>query len=232
MKLEEISDIYLLIVNGTNSVLCRKNSILLRKSSFKKIISSNIIKLAFDTRRVDQESTYIARRGLQNYNRSENFITEATLNRLKSLKKMKEILELIKSEYGHENSWHDSYCRILLDTVNRSLREDQKDGDFTDSQPGVGSFDYIEEMLYVRYRINLSDVVNMKDKDLKKILLNKDTELLNADMNQLVSINKSDVARDSYDTLLNKLFDGVKATKENPEVERTITITIKDKFLG
>jgi hypothetical protein len=31
---------------------------------------------------------------------------------------------------------------------------------------------------------------------------------------------------------MEKLFGGIRATKENPEVERTVTITIKDKFVG
>lgn len=232
MKLEDISEIYSLISSGVESVPSRQEAIALRRSAFKKALGEGIIKVAFDTRRVDQVQEYISRRGLQNYSRSEGFISESNVNKLRSLKKLKTILESLKSQHGRDKGWQDSYCRVLLDAIDNALRTAQNsDNEYSDAQPTTGSFDYIEEMLFVRYRIELSNVAGMSDQELKKTLLVKDPELGNSDINHLVSIEKSDVGRESYDTLLEKLFGGIRATKENPEVERTVTITIKDKFV-
>lgn len=231
MKLEDISEIYALVSSGVESIPARQEAIALRRSAFKKALGTEIIKVAFDTRRVDQEKEYISRRGLQNYNRSDEFITQANVNKIRSLKKLKDVLESLKSQFVGDKGWQDSYCRVLLDTIDKALRTDQKDGDFTDAQPGVGSFDYIEEMLFVRYRLELMNVAGMSESTLKAELIKKDPELKNPDINDLISIDKSDVRKESYDTLLEKLFGGVRATKDNPEVERTVTITIKDKFV-
>lgn len=231
MKLEDISEIYSLISSGVESVSSRQEAIALRRYAFKKALGASIVKVAFDTRRVDQEKDYISRRGLQNYNRSDEFITQANVNKIRSLKKLKSVLDSLKSQYVGDKAWQDSYCRVLLDTIDKALRTEQKDGDFTDAQPGVGSFDYIEEMLFVRYRIELSSIPAMSEAALKTELIKKDPELGNPDVNDLISIDKGDVGKESYDTLLEKLFGGVRATKENPEVERTVTITIKDKFV-
>lgn len=71
----------------------------------------------------------------------------------------------------------------------------------------------------------------MSPDQLKNIILEKDESLTRKDVNNAFEISKRDVATQTYDNLLDKLFGGVKATKENPEVERTVTITIKDKFV-
>lgn len=231
MKLEDISEIYLLISSGVEAINARQQAIALRKGALNQVINGGLVKIAFDTRRVDQVQEYISRRGLQNYNRSEGFITESNVNKLRNLQKIKSVLEALKEQFGREKGWQDSYCRVLLDTIDKSLRSEQKDAEFSDAQPSVGSFDYIEEMLFVRYRIELANVTGMSEKELKNILVSKDPELGNEDINSLMSIEKSDVSKENYDTLLDKLFGGVRATKENPNVERTVTITIKDKFV-
>lgn len=231
MKLEDISEIFSLISCGVESIPSRQEAIALRRSAFKQVLSGGIVKVAFDTRKVDQVQDYISRRGLQNYNRSEGFITESNVNKIRSLKKLKDVLESLQSQFVRGSGWQDSYCRVLLDGINNALRTGQdNDQEYSDAQPTTGSFDYIEEMLFVRYRLELTNVAGMSDQELKKILLSKDPELGNDDVNHLVSVKKSDVAKESYDTLLDKLFGGVRATKENPNVERTVTITIKDKF--
>ena len=71
----------------------------------------------------------------------------------------------------------------------------------------------------------------MGEEDLKKIILSKDEELVNKNVNQVLGITKRDVATKSYDTLMEQLFSGARATKENKSVERTITITIRDTLL-
>lgn len=232
MKIEDIADIYSIIASSLEEHDSRKESIALRKLAFQKAFNP-LVKIAFDSRRINQETDYIARRGLQNYNRSDAFISEATASKLKCLKELKLALLDLKQDYGKNKGWQDSYCRVLLDTVNKALRTEQKDGDYTDSQPGVGSLDYIEEMLHVRYRLDLLNIADLSAKDLRDKLLSKDKELEDSDINSAeFRVERSSVGNETYDTLIEKLFGGVKATKENPNVERSITITINDKFIG
>lgn len=231
MKLEEISDLYSLISRGVEKTPARRNAMELRKEGFKSIASGNgFTKIAFDTRRIDQETELNPRRGLQNYNRSEAFLTEAMGFKIKNLSKLKNVLGVLKEQYGREPEWQDSNARILLATLEKGLRTGLNDGDYTEAQPGTGSLDYIEELLHVRYRLAMSELSKMADSDLRRIILSKDEELVNKDVNSALEITKNDVASQNYDTLMEKLFGGVRATKDNPEVERTVTITIKDKF--
>jgi len=248
MNLEEITDIYLLISKETESSSANKASIGSRRQIFANLLGDGIIKNAFDTRRVNQETDYIARRGLKNYSRSEQFIAQGNIEKLQGFQKLRSVLKEIHSQYGRQPGWQDSYCRVLLGTVERALRTEQKDGEVTDSQPGVGSIDYLEEMISVRYRLAADTIASMEDENLKTILLAKDPELTNPDVAMFMPpkpgieispiaephyaspITRADVNTQSYDALVNKLFEGVKASRENPQVERTVTITIKDKL--
>jgi hypothetical protein len=191
---------------------------------------NKLIKVAFDTRRIDQETEYNPRRGLQNYHRSEEFISLAISQKLKNFSKLRNALIKLKEKYGKEPEWQDSYSRVLLSTLDKGLRTNEKDGDYTEVQPATGSFDYIEELLYVRYRLSFDQLSKLSEKELMEIILKKDEELTKRDPNK-VEITKNDVGTQSYDTLLEKLFGGIKATKENPNVERTVTITVKDRFV-
>lgn len=232
MELDEISELYLLISRGTENVSSRKESMGLRKVCIASISSGQgFNKFAFDTRRIDQEIEMNPRRGLQNYNRSEAFLTEAMGSKIKNLAKLKDVLGELKQQYGKEPEWQDSNARILLSTLDKGLRTSINDGDFTDAQPGTGSLDYIEELLHVRYRLSFDDLSIKNASDLKRVILSKDEELTRKDVNKALEITKSDIGTQSYDSLLDKLFTGVKATQENKSVERTITITIKDKIL-
>lgn len=229
MNLDNISELFELIARGTESVPSRKQGIGLRKSALSSLLSgAGFTKVAFDTRRIDQETEMNPRRGLQNYNRSEAFLTQAMGEKLKNFAKLKDVLSSLKNTYGRESEWQDSNARVLLATLEKGLRSDFHDGDYTESQPGVGSLDYIEELLHVRYRLSFDNLKSMAASDLKRVILSKDEDLIRKDVNHALEITKGDVATQSYDTLMEKLFGGVRATAENPEVERTITITIKD----
>ena len=231
MKLETISELYAIIAKGTESVPSRKQAIKLRKSAFESLESTDgFTKVAFDTRRINQGTQIIPRRGLQNYHRSQDFITEATDLRLQNLAKVKRALDSLKNKYGSEHEWQDSNARVLLSTIEKGLRSDYHDGDFTESQPGVGSLDYIDELLHVRYRLSFDDICRMGESELEKVILSKDEELTRQGVRKDYDITKRDVATKSYDSILEKLFEGCKASAENPDVERTITITIRDKF--
>lgn len=204
---------------------------LLRKEALASVESGQgFNKIAFDTRLMDQETEYNPRRGLQNYNRSEAFLSEALSNKVKSFAKLRKVLNQLKDVYGKEHEWQDSNARVLLTTIDSGLRTIAQDENFSVNQPGTGSFDYIEELLNVRYRLTVDNLTSMGDAQLKNIILSKDEELIRKDMKQALEITKQDVAKQGYDTLMEKLFDGCRASAENPDIERTITITIRDRF--
>jgi len=235
MDIEELSEIHDLILAGIKDISGRKIISNLRKEAIKSLSETKIIKLAFDTRRINQEIDYIPRRGLQNYHRSEAFISEALSQKLNNFVKLKLALDELKEKFEAQPEWQDSYARVLLNSINRAIRFDQKDGDYSETQPGVGSLDYLEELLHVRYRLDMNMIKSMSGDDLKRVLLEKDELLMKKDsvlpaINS-VEISKRDVATQGYDSLLDKLFGGVKATKENKNVERTVTITIRDSFV-
>ena len=230
MRLLDVYELYNLISSGCANITSRKQSILLRKATFLSLQSEGFKKVAFDTRRIDQETEYNPRRGLQNYNRSEAFISEGLSQKIKNFAKLRNVLNGLKDVYGKEHEWQDSNARVLLSTLDNGLRTNINDGDFAQNQPGVGSFDYIEELMHVRYRLGFDDLTKMAEADLKKVILSKDEELIRKDVSQALEITKSDIASQSYDTLMNKLFDGCRASAETPDIERTIIITIRDKF--
>lgn len=230
MNLDNVAELYELIVSGVQNIPSRKQAILLRKAGLEACTSGEgFKKLAFDTRRIDQETEYNPRRGLQNYQRSEAFITEALSQKLANFAKLRDVLENLRLEFGREHEWQDSNARVLLATLDNGLRTMTKDGDYATTQPSQGSLDYIEELLHVRYRLTFDDLSKLGSNELRRIILSKDEDLTRRDINK-VQITKSDVAQQNYDSLMDKLFSGCRASADNPDVERTITITIRDRF--
>lgn len=231
MDLSEILEIYEVMACTSETIQNRTSCLHLRKQALTTVSENGMVKLAFDTRRIDQETEFNPRRGLQNYHRSEAFVSEALSQKLENFSKLRNVLDDLRQEFGREHEWQDSNARVLLNTLDNGLRTMIKDGDYATSQPAQGSLDYIEELLHVRYRLTFDDLTKMGESDLRRVILSKDEELVHRDQNKAI-ITKSDVAQNSYDSLIEKLFGGFNATKENPEVERTVTITIKDKFVG
>jgi hypothetical protein len=232
MQPENFYELFELICVGISEIPARKRAMALRKAGFV-FFSANLgfTKVAFDTRRINQETEFNPRRGLQNYNRSESFLSEAMSDKIKNFTKLRDVIQDMKEQFGREHEWQDSNARVLLSTLDIGLRTIQKDGDYAVNQPAQGSFDYIEELLHMRYRLTFDDLSKKTASELKKVILSKDEELTRKDVNKALEITKSDAANQNYDTLMSKLLDGVRASKENPEVERTITIIIKDKFV-
>jgi hypothetical protein len=168
-----------LISIGTSSIIERDDAIKLRKKALRSAVVDSLpmVKNAFDTRHIDSEDTFNPRRGLQHYHRAEPFVSEKTADTLKNLLKLHGVLEEIKAEYGKDFEWLDSNARILLNTLNTGLRIKQGDGNFSESQPSQGGLNYIEELLYVRYRLGYDELSNLTKEALKKVILSKD-ELL------------------------------------------------------
>lgn len=233
MSFDIALELYLLIAKSIGDVPIRKRSLQLRKKAFNHINNfQGFTKIAFDTRRINQGTEIIPRRGLQNYHRSESFITEAVRTRIDNLTKIKIVLDNIKNKYGQKHEWQDSNVRVLLGTIENGLRIHFQDEDYSYSQPSIGSLDYIDELLHVRYRLACDDINKLSASDLEKVILSKDEELTrtNTDILPMI-ISKVDVNNQNYDTLLNKLFDGCKASAAQPHIKRSITITIEDSFI-
>lgn len=204
----------------------RQESFLFRKEASEN--TNTFVKLAFDTRKFNSETDFISRRNLQNYNRSEQFISEGMNLKLKNFKKLYDVVLDIFDLYGKTPEWQDSYARILKNNLDKTFRSEINDDEHSESQKSLGSLNYLMDLIYVRYRITIDDLKDKTNDELKKIILKKDSELYDAKPEK---ITKHDVAVSNYGDLLEKLFGGVKADKNNPNVERTVTITIKDRLV-
>lgn len=254
MNLDTALDIYQLINLASQDLPVSNLFSQLRKKALISIINEQVfIKVAFDTRRIDQVNQLIPRRGLQNYHRSSDFITESMSDKIKSLSRVQTVLEGMKNKFGHQSEWQDSYSRILLGTIENGLRSNIKDDDFSEHQPSMGSLDYIEELLHVRYRIALADLSNMSDKEIENVLFSRDDGLSKHDINNVLKVTKSDVGNYDYNQLLkrimadlnqnnmvskadltegsnnillDKLLSKVHGSKSHEE-EKSVTITIK-----
>lgn len=207
-----------------------------------KYLQKPMVKQAFDTRRINQNTEMNPRRNLQYYQRSEPFLDDKNAEKVRLFLKIKEAADEIREEFIGEPDWLDSYSRILCNAVDQTLRIDQKDFDYSTAQ-----LDYLGELLYVRYRLSADDI-NRADKTiLKKTFMNKDEKLSRRgiftnykggfsntnnyvpEMHKASEMHKTTVVQ--QDPLIDKLFGNVKANKDNKQVERSVTITIKDSIL-
>ena len=198
----------------------------------EKYLKPKLVKSAFDTRRINQNTEFNPRRNLQYYQRSEPYINNQVAEKIKLFFKVKTAADDLRQEFIGEPDWLDSFTRILCNAVDQTLRVEQKDFDYSHTQ-----LDYLTELLYVRYRLRPEDIIQLSQHELRNIILNKDERLLRRSIftNYKDGINKnSDLNKNTSvpnDTLMDKLFGDVKANKENKEVERSVTITIKDKIV-
>lgn len=248
MKLENFYELYQLISEGIQGISSRKSAMELRKTGLKNFVADEgtFIKQAFDTRRINQETDFIPRRGLQNYHRSEEFVSQNIANKVKAFSRLAQLLDQLKLQYGKEPEWQDSYTRVLASAVHKGLRTDQLDGDYSDAQPSMASLDYLEELLFVRYRLTPDSLLSMADSELQKVILNKDELLLHITGSVPIA-PPSDVSKFSYDQMMDKMLNtmaqlisvqknnqsveiekpvDVKSVTKNSE-EKTVTITIK-----
>lgn len=199
-----------------------------------------LAKLAFDTRRINQETTYIPRRNLQNYHRSAEFIDDEMAAKIKLLAKVKTATSMLKEQFGYEPEWLDSYARVLDSTLDRVLRLQQKDGDLSPAQ-----LSYAEELLYVRYRLGRDDITKLSEREIEKIILQKDEPLNRKEVfamiyrpeekpgqtnNRGIESHAIVEKRTTEHSMIEGILKDVKATNENRDVERTVSITVRDKL--
>ena len=221
-------DLFHLLANNTNHRISRCQARALRKSAFQ-FDQSGFVKVAFDTRRITIDPGHTnPRRGLQNYQRSQAFIDDNMSEKIKAFGKLRKCCNELKAIYGEDHRWQDSNARTLLANLDNGLRTVAQDGDFSNNQPSLGSFDYITELLHMRYRLGFDDLTKLAESDLKRIILSKDEELIGRDTS--IEIKKDDISKHSYDDLITKLLEGCRASNENPNVKRSITITIEDSI--
>jgi hypothetical protein len=137
-----------------------------------KSVNEPILKTAFDTRRTNQDTDFNPRRNLQQYHRSDPFISEGAAAQLKTFFKLKTAVDSIKDDFVGDPDWLDSYVRILSTALDKTLRIEQKDMDYFQPQ-----LDYLNEMLYLRYRLKQDDIDRMNEKELRSAVLAKDEKL-------------------------------------------------------
>lgn len=216
MKIEALNEIYQMICESVKNDTSQKEAIYLRKKGFSQ--HNGLKKVAFDTRKINQGTDYIPRRGLKNYHRSEQFISEAIKQKVASFTKLSKVLEDLKEQYGREPAWQDSYTRILHSTVNKNLNLHKQE--FSDNQPSMASLGYLEELLYVRYRLNVEDLEVLSDDKLKERILEKDELLVKS------GISFSDISKKSY----NDIIDGMIQKTNNQGFDKNYEIFF-DKML-
>lgn len=238
MTIKHSTEIYQALCLFNDKFMSRKQY---RQLRAKYLSPKSFVKQAFDTRRINQNTEFNPRRNLQYYQRSEPFLDDKNAEKIRLLLKVKEATDEIRNEFIGEPEWLDSYSRILCNAIDQTLRVEQKDFDYSTAQ-----LDYLSELLYVRYRLNAENLAAADKTLLKKTFLNKDEKLLrkgifinykeglhpisnNSDLHKSSEIHKTTVIQ--QDPLIDQLFGNVKANKENKQVERSVTITIKDSIL-
>ena len=202
-----------------------------RKAAFSECLAKNegFNKVAFDTRRINQQTDRNPRTNLQYWHRADEFISEDDQKRITTFSKLLVPLNELKEAFGTEPEWHESYARVLYDAVNRILRTKQGDGEFF--RPHLA---YLEQLLEARYRLKTGDVESTSVDELKEAILKKDEGLKKrglyapASLKQPIIIQK-DGQNNVQETLANAIFGSGGLRRDGEKsVERVITITIMD----
>lgn len=203
-----------------------------RKAALAKVVTPSLVKLAFDTRRINQEIERNPRTNLQYWHRSQEFIDDEDQKKINIFAKLIISLENIKQDYGEQPEYLISYSKVLHETVNRVLRI--KEGDQDIFRPQLA---YLEQLLFARYRLSMDEIKSISESDLTSRILKKDEALLKrgylkeSTIKPIVTIK--DGMHTSQDSIINALFgvNGMSHSSGNA-VERTITITIRDSVVG
>jgi hypothetical protein len=178
------SDFYVLATNGASEVPNERfyqithkeessvDKRALRKSFFNQYLKP-INKVAFDTRRIDNIGQRIPRQNAQHWHRSDPFINQEMHNKIVSFTKLNNVLKEIEASYGGDPEYNKSYAKELHTHVKIGLRDGINDGDYFMPQ-----LNYLEQMLYMRYRISSNNLNAMDNLSIKKAILSKDEVLL------------------------------------------------------
>jgi len=205
--------------------------------------SEELRKVAFDTRRIDQETERVPRANLQYWNRSQQFLDEEAKNRIKALARLIKPLEMIRDKYGHHPEYFHSYARSLHDSVKRAIKVDDEELDIFRPQ-----IDYLEQLLFARYRLSLEDLTKKSMAQVYDQLIKRDEELIRRDAYLKITNDAHDenvkqsafsMSKDgdglnasTQESIINAIFGKQDLRRDGEKkVERTITITIKDEVV-
>lgn len=192
-------------------------------------------KYAFDANKIDQENERNPRENLQYYHKNSDIDEDAT-NKLKKISKLVPILDNIKKAYGSQPEYLTSYCKSLHETLNRTLKVTADNLDIFGPQ-----INYLEQLLYVRYRLSMDDLSTMTDNELKYSILKKDENLIKKGM--FLQLTEDDSTKQTKqilkdgnqsinDGIVNAIFGNNQFRRDGEKsVTRTITITINDTVL-
>ena len=221
-----------------------------RFSALKKF-NEGMKKVAFDTRRINQETDRIPRRNLQNWHRAEPFVDDETKGKIEIFSKLFNVVTKLKEELDNQPEWFDSYTRVLYTNLDRMEMKREGDRNVEVYKPHIA---YLEQLVYNRYRMTLDDVKEASEGDLRRVLLSKDEDLkdkreflrstggrnlekktgeLSTDEKILALLEASLNKKDSHPKdALGELFGGSSLRRAGEKsVERTITITIRDNVV-
>lgn len=144
-----------------------------RMAAFKNL-NTGIKKVAFDTRRIDQEKDRNPRRNLQYWHRSENFIDDESKEKIEVFDKLAEVVNELKSELSVQPEWFDSYVRVLSTNLDRVKIKRAGDSSVEVFKPHLS---YLEQIIYNRYRLTLKDIKKASKQEIRDRLLSKDESL-------------------------------------------------------
>jgi len=193
-------------------------------------------KVAFDTRRIDQENDRNPRTNLQYWQRSQQFLDSELQAKINIFGKVLGVLKGIKESFGTEPEYFESHSRVLYDQIERVLRI--KQGDQEIFRPQVA---YLEQLLYTRYRLSTEEIVRMSDDILRRRILDKDEALLkrgvyiNETGREQVKMSSNPIVidgnkRNTQQNIIEAIFGNTEFRRVGEKkVERTITITICDE---
>lgn len=198
--------------------------------------SAPIVKRAFDTRKVDQINERNPRRNLQYWQRTDEFVTEEDNDKIKTFARLNKVLENIKSDYGEQPEWFDSYAYQLYESTSRILK--LRDSDLEVFRPQMN---YLEQLVSARYHLTLDDIKKQGAKALQSKILSKDEALLKrgAFLNETggfpakpEKIVIDGQGNNTQKAIIEAIFGNTNIRKDGEKtVERTITITIKDNVI-
>jgi len=151
----------------------RKVQRLARVAALQEFSKPQLIKVAFDTRRINQETERNPRENLQYWNRTDQFIDDETQDKINIFANLLKSLDELKQSFGTQPEWHGSYTRVLHDAVYRILRV--KEADLDIFRPQIA---YLEQLIFNRYRLSMEELSKISGDDFKNVILKKDENLL------------------------------------------------------
>lgn len=166
-------ELFQLITQASQETEVKQANSLNRQELLCKLASQPIVKQAFDTRRIDQNTQYNPRRNLQYHVRQQSFINEQDESKIIALAKLKEVSDSIRNVFIGEPEWFDSYASDLDHMLNKTFfKADGKNFDFSPTH-----IQYLEQLLEDRYRLKLADISSMNPQHLQATIIHKDERL-------------------------------------------------------